>query len=265
MPRAFIYQTTQDMYQSYKLIILTFICLLGFAGNGIGQETRQSSWAKEFNQDKLYLPILDFYHPDAGIDYGDGLYHSRNDIYLTLINLKAESKNIESVQIVASDKGRNNDIMEIGLFKSTTSKASYYFMTGWKFENNVYLKEMEFIRKYENPKKEDLKGITKSRIEWMKYSNAHAPADLINNVYTSETQYYNNGHLSEGRSELIQRYDYMSSNNWSIELIPVKTVQLSDHLAFEIGTYISNGQGQYMLVWEKGDDDIWRVAFDFNF
>ena len=107
--------------------------------------------------------------------------------------------------------------------------------------------------------------ITSYAEAWMKYSNAHDHAQLIEVVYSPEAVYVNGGRVDVGRKEIIDRYVYMSNPNWEIQLIPLKQLNVQDDILFEIGRYESTGMGHYLIVWEKQESGTWQACLYFNF
>ena len=242
------------------LIISTFISIFTLTA----QTGNQAGWVNEFNKQKLYVSILDAYHRNAAVDYGDGFNKGRNDIYASLINLKDKVGEVSNLQILASDKGSRGHIMEISSFTASNGDL-YYAITGWRNAEGQLTKEMEWIYPADKKANTDISGIDTGRQSWEDYSNERNPEKLVKSVYTSTGGYYNGGRYSYGWDQVIERYSYMSGQNWSIRLDAVHTAKVTDDLAFEIGTYQSTGKGQYMLIWKKSDNGKWLVDFDFNF
>ena len=246
-----------------KDIILLKLAVLLVISSVHSQSTDQAIWADFYNK-KLTPEILDLYHAKAGVNYGDGFYNTRQDIYTSLINLKSRESQFDRVDFIARDTSRSGDVMEIGLLRN--SDDVHLHITGWRNTKTGLQKELEFIWPADVVELESNEGIDQQRENWTKFSNAHDAELLVNNVYSVESIYYNNGQKSVGRSEIIPRYSYMNNDWWSISLHPVKTVVADSKFAFEIGSYQSTGRGQYMLIWEKNTkEDKWEVVFDFNF
>lgn len=230
-----------------------------------GQTTKSAAWIEEFNQDKLYVSILDKYHKNAGADYGDGFYNSRNDIYTSLINLKNTAGQLKDIELIHQHISNSGHVLEIISFTGTKNNTSYIAISGFRNSNGIYNREFDFVRKRDKGDKGELKKIDIARSDWVKYSNQKEPQKLVELVYTKNSLYYNNGRLSRGRDAITERYSYMNQPNWSITLTPEKTVLVNNKRAFEIGTYMSSGKGDYVLIWERGSDGKWQVFLDFNF
>ena len=153
----------------------------------------------------------------------------------------------------------------------TKSKNNFGYVTAWHNENGKLKKEVHLIF----PTNEAFftaskKGIFDSDIDqarnlWVEFSNSHMPSKLLKILYTKDALYFNQGKLYKGFKEIDPKYGYMSNQNWQIKLYPDKVLQISETSALEIGHYVSNGKGHYILVWEKNQKGMWRVSFDFNF
>ncbi len=229
----------------------------------LSQINQQVSWVDQYNSQRLDINILDFYHPNAGVDYGNGFFYGRTDIYTSLIDLKSSVDRFDNYEYVGREKGDDGHVMEIGILEDQDGKMQYVSLTGWRNDDDRLRKECEFIWKADGVNLVHDPLIDKKRAEWVDWSNKHQPKELVENVYSSTALYYNNGQLSRGKT-IIDRYGYMNREQWSIELIPGKILMLSKDRAFEIGRYRSSGLDQYMLIWEKTGSE-WRVIFDFNF
>lgn len=106
--------------------------------------------------------------------------------------------------------------------------------------------------------------IDKRRQEWIQLCNAHNAAALINELYAENTMYYNHKPLVVGRPGLIQDYQYMNRESYSLNLTPLKTEQVNDRIILEIGQCNGSYNGKYIIVWKKSDLGKWEVFLDSN-
>lgn len=158
--------------------------------------------------------------------------------------------------------GKNN-YFEMGYY--VFEKGRYGFLIGWKKVEETWLREIEVLFKAEDAPEIDIAEIDAARNKWMKLSNAHDPAALIKQVYTSDAVYVNQGKVDQGTEAITKRYAYMSNPNWKIQLNHKKSRQIQGNIFFEIGEYVSNGKGHYVIIWEKQENGEWQACLDFNF
>ena len=260
-----IFYLSEQMQTSMiqKCLLVLLVTFLSFSG--YSQSDGQDKWLAMFNK-KLTPEILEMYHSNAGVDYGNGFYHSRMDIFTSLVELKSEIDGILTFESIAVEQVREGQSLEIGVLKDQNAQAKFLTVTGWREVEGKMVKESEFIWAVSQSQLGSNSAIDMKRDEWVKYSNQHEPEQLVQTVYHSDALYFNNGQLSRGHSEVSERYSYMNYPKWQIELIPKSTVIGDDVYAFEIGTYVSTGKGIYVLVWQKfPDSNEWLATYDFNF
>ncbi len=106
--------------------------------------------------------------------------------------------------------------------------------------------------------------IDKRREEWIQLCNAHNAAALINELYAENTMYYNHKPLVVGRPGLIQDYQYMNRESYSLNLTPLKTEQINNDILLEIGQCSGSYGGKYIIVWKKNSAGKWEVLLDSN-
>ena len=154
--------------------------------------------------------------------------------------------------------------MSLGYLKSADDL--FGILIAWRKKGEHYLKEFETIIKIE-PQKISFEPeiLNEQRRNWEKYSNAHDPAGLLENVYSPDSYYFNNGKIDQGRETITERYDYMKNQSWNIRLEAKGLIPVSEDVVLEIGKYYSTGEGQYLLIWEKQSTGTWQIKLDFNF
>jgi hypothetical protein len=82
----------------------------------------------------------------------------------------------------------------------------------------------------------------------MQLSNSHNHRALIEQSYTKNAIYFNNGKIDQGTEEIVTRYAYMSNPKWKIELTPIQLLSVQEDLVYEIGEYRSGGVGHYFIL-----------------
>ncbi|MEM6805433.1 MAG: hypothetical protein AAF696_28805, partial [Bacteroidota bacterium] len=192
------------------------------------------------------------------------IFDKKGIIYSKMLIYRSQLKPILSYEPLALIAQKQNNYFDMGYY--VTEEGKYAAITGWKRLKGRWLREIQILYPLEKEIVEHSEKIIKEyAAKWVKYSNAHDHAKLIEEVYSPDAVYANGGKVYAGRKEIVDRYAYMSNPSWQIELFPLKQLALSDHILFEIGRYESNGIGHYVIVWEKQESGKWQACLDFNF
>lgn len=151
---------------------------------------------------------------------------------------------------------------EMGHFKLINGEK-YGYVRVWVVSSGGRQVELEFSAR-QSDFSPALVEIDKRRQEWIQLCNAHNAAALINELYAENTMYYNHKPLVVGRPGLIQDYQYMNRESYSLNLTPVKTEQVNDRIVLEIGQCNGSYNGKYIIIWKKSDLGKWEVFLDSN-
>ena len=147
----------------------------------------------------------------------------------------------------------------------TNGQEQYAQLIIWDNRGNQPLRALEFIVQYDEGRVIDLRdSVDVARQLWMQYCNAHEVETLIEELYTDNTLYYNHRPLLKGRTALVKEYAYMKRPTYNLQLTPIYTEPVNDHLIFEIGQCSGSYGGKYIIVWEKQPDGRWQVLLDAN-
>jgi len=157
--------------------------------------------------------------------------------------------------------GNRLEILEI----DRRDRANYNILRAWRQVKGEEKIELEILLTREAFEDTAYQEIDTKRELWQKLSNKHKPETLVNRTYAPESYYVNGGRVVQGWGPIVESYAYMNQPNWKISLTPKKVVQVDEATILEIGTYTSNGQGNYVLLWKKFPDLGWRIMLDFNF
>lgn len=150
---------------------------------------------------------------------------------------------------------------EIGSFYSRGLVYGYVQVLGVVGQERQL--ELEFYAKRSDVSPA-LVEIDRRREEWIQLCNAHNAAALINELYSENTMYYNHKPLVVGRPGLIQDYQYMNRESYSLKLTPLKTQQVNENIVLEIGQCSGSYGGKYIIVWKKSSSGKWEVFLDSN-
>ncbi|MDW3194497.1 MAG: hypothetical protein R8G66_19120 [Cytophagales bacterium] len=155
--------------------------------------------------------------------------------------------------------------------------SSYYYEIGSFYSGGVVFGYVQVLAVSDQEKQLELEffsrqldftpalvEIDRRREEWIQLCNAHNAAALINELYSENTMYYNHKPLVVGRPGLIQDYQYMNRESYSLMLTPLKTEQVNENIVLEVGQCSGSYGGKYIIVWKKSDEGKWEVFLDSN-
>ncbi len=224
---------------------------------------RNKAWKKSLNKPVLLKSISDFYLETSMLNYPQDSIYKTSKRGEASKALKKEWSKIKKIKSAKTLKGQGGNALDIG-YLITKAKKSYAYITAWRKTEDAMKIEVQLIKEIEKSSSTILEHPNNLRRVWEEYSNAHQPTKLLKITCHQDVVYFNNGITYNGIDEMIPKYKYMAAPNWKIKLMPGHLMALSDSLIFEIGTYISSGEGQYVLIWSK-KSDAWKIEFDFNF
>lgn len=219
-------------------------------------------WVDAINNKKL-ISIQDFYSTESiKIISADITLNSRNDIadyYLLLPNKIISISSLFHVE-ASKEKNINYELIEY----ETEDEEVFVQLVIWKLDNEKKIREFEFTSKRSEVLVEDEESIANRRNLWVQLCNAHDPKNLVNELYSSTSYYFNHRPLIKGQDNLIKEYGYMKNENYNLTLAPLKLEFVNTNLAYEIGQCEGSYKGKYILVWKKEFDGNWKVFVDSN-
>jgi len=145
----------------------------------------------------------------------------------------------------------------------TESGDRYDQLIIWSTHDSTLRKELEVLARSEDGG-QVIDGLEVARADWIQLCNLHNPLQLVKKRYTSDALYYNHKPLVIGTTAIAKEYNYMSSENYSLLLSPLHITSVRPDLAFEIGQCSGSYGGQYMLLWQKDANNVWKVHLDSN-
>jgi len=179
--------------------------------------------------------------------------------YLFQNNVVLQS--IQSDTVIAAHKRRGLEY-EIGEFLDSKNKK-YKHLLIWKTKDSKRKRVFEFVEKIE-PTNILLSEIENRRQLWMELCNKNNAADLINEMYSKNTLYFNHKPIVKGRDLLIQEYQYMNNEKYELTLSPEIVELVNKGFVFEIGQCKGSYNGKYILVWSKAENGKWEIFIDSN-
>ena len=135
----------------------------------------------------------------------------------------------------------------------------------WKMENGKIIREFEFTQETTlESKKVDTTDIDERRKLWIELCNKNNSENLVKQLYSKHTMYFNHKPIVKGTEELIKEYSYMNNGNYTLNLHPLKLEVVNANFVFEVGQCSGSYNGKYILVWKKQPDGNWKVYIDSN-
>lgn len=136
-------------------------------------------------------------------------------------------------------------------------------LTIWQTKDQQRTRVFEFVSKIEESKIDHL-ALNERRRQWMILCNKHNAKELIDDLYSENTLYYNHKPLVKGRAQLTKEYAYMNNENYSLTLEPELVDKVNEDIIFELGQCSGSYGGKYIIIWRKEEDGEWRVFIDSN-
>ncbi|MGH1387836.1 YybH family protein [Kordia sp.] len=170
---------------------------------------------------------------------------------------------IESLFKIEASKNKHINY-ELIKYK-TEDQKEYIQIVIWKLENRQVIREFEFTEKRSlEAKKVDINEIADRRKLWIKLCNANNAENLVKQLYSDSTIYFNHKPIVKGIKDLIKEYNYMNNDKYSLHLQPIKLEVVNANFAYEIGQCSGSYKGKYILVWKKQSDGNWKIYIDSN-
>ena len=164
------------------------------------------------------------------------------------------------IEVVANERrGLTYEMSEI----TDANDKKYKQILIWKDTDTLRHQAFEHIAPIRD-NNVNLSEIAERRAQWMELCNAHNSENLINEMYSANTLYYNHKPMVVGRQDLIKEYQYMNRENYNLTLNPLIVEVVNEDCVFEIGQCEGSYNGKYIIVWRKDFSGKWEVFIDSN-
>lgn len=221
-----------------------------------------TDWVNAINNKNL-SSIRDFYSTESiKIISADSTLNNPREIadyYLLLPNKIISISSLFHVE-ASKEKDINYELIEY----MTEDKKVYVQLVIWKLHNGKKIREFEFTSRRSEVLVVEEERISKRRNLWMQLCNDHNPKNLVNDLYSSHSFYFNHKPLIKGQDNLIKEYGYMKNENYNLTLEPLKLEFVNTNLVYEIGQCDGSYRGKYILIWNKEADGKWKIFIDSN-
>ena len=222
--------------------------------------TENNQWVKYQNSRSDSIQFI--YTEDAikVLENGDFLA-GREPIRQFFANDSLSIKSIQSDTIIVANKDRGLEY-EIGEYINHHHKKHKSLII-WQNQAPTRRRVFEFAAQ-EKETDLALSELDERRQLWMELCNQHNAAELIKEMYSSNTLYYNNKPLIQGHELLIEEYQYMNNEQYKLALKPMIVELVNSEFIFEIGQCEGSYNGKYILIWKKEEDGKWKIFIDSN-
>ncbi|WP_430412278.1 hypothetical protein [Kordia sp.] len=261
------------------VLSFTLLVIFGCKQQEHKKENVTNSNTEIIQVEKIPDNLVDWLHAinSANIDALQNSYHA-NAIKI----ISADSILSGAPQIANSYNSHKNKIISIeSLFSVEASKEKgityelvkyktithkeYIQLVIWSMENEKVIREFEFTETTNTTSANvDITDIDDRRNLWIERCNANNAENLVKQLYSSNTMYFNHKPLVRGTEDLIAEYDYMNDKNYSLNLQPLKLAIVNANFVFEIGQCSGSYNGKYILIWKKHTDGNWYIYIDSN-
>lgn len=210
--------------------------------------------------------LMAFYTPQAVKVSEDSIWTGPAEIYDHYLK-QDEIGSISRIFSVNANKSRGIEYEMISFGSSDTNLLSQLVI--YEQHGDRMLRTFEFTSSHSKRLTDDTAAdiwlqLNKRRNEWMAYCNAHQVSELVNDLYSMNTLYFNHRPLVKGRMALVSEYGYMSREQYSLTLEPLFVHVVNETTVFEIGQCKGSYNGKYVLIWKKEEDGQWRIFVDSN-
>jgi ketosteroid isomerase-like protein len=264
-----------------KIIILHFVLLtfIGYQqaehkkGNVRNAQTEKvhsaqtpdylTNWVNAINH-KNTNSIKNLYDTNAiKIIGADSILNNSTQIANCYSSQKGKITSIESILSIEANKERKINY-ELVNYKMDNLKE-FTAIVIWRIDHERKIREFEFTEESTvEAKKIDTAKIAERRKLWVELCNANNATNLVKQLYTDNTMYYNHKPIVKGTADLIKEYSYMNNKNYRLNLHPIKLKVVNPNFAFEVGRCSGSYNGKYMLIWKKHTDGSWSIYIDSN-
>ncbi len=236
--------------------ILLLVPLLLLGSISIAQDIASKTQMSKDDIAEQYTPIA------VAIVHSDTILNGPDAISTYFVSKGREYSTIEQIFEVEANEARGLSyaINQITLANNTTEKQ----LVIWKKEKDQQRKEFEYSQSSSIQTALDTTEISTRRTRWMELCNAHQVEELVSDLYSENTLYFNHRPLVQGREALIGEYGYMNYENYSLRLNPLIVEVVNDSTVFEVGQCQGSYGGKYILIWKKEEDGEWRIFIDSN-
>ncbi len=221
------------------------------------------NWANSVNSDNINS-IKKFYDTNAiKIISADSIIENSAQIANYYRIHKGKITSIKSIFNIEANKERGINY-ELVSYK-IDNLTEFIGIVIWRMENEKRIREFEFSEESSlESKKVDTTNIAERRKLWIELCNTNNPENLVKQLYSNNTMYFNHKPIVKGTEKLIKEYGYMNNENYTLNLHPMKLEVVNTNFAFEVGQCSGSYNGKYILVWKKNADGDWKVYIDSN-
>lgn len=193
----------------------------------------------------------------------DSIFNSASEIANYHSLQKDKITAIESLFSVEANKARGIHY-ELLRYKNDKLRENIEIVI-WKRKGQKRLREFEFTQQYTLEAADiDTTDIAERRKLWLELCNSNNAENLVRQLYSANTMYFNHKPIVKGTENLIKEYGYMNDKNYTLDLHPKRLEVVNADFAFEIGQCSGSYNGKYILIWKKQANGNWEIYIDSN-
>lgn len=143
---------------------------------------------------------------------------------------------------------------------------SVHYVVAWRRVGSDWLRELDVILPVGDDDPHVGSKLDQLRSTWVGYANSPNYATLVDSLFHHDAMYLNNSQMSKGHQAITQRFDFMKSPNFHINLKKQNVLPVDDSTVIDIGNWITNEfVGYYLILWQKTENGEWKILLYFNF
>ncbi len=255
-----------------KLSVL-FICLFVFLVNESSVaklskelEKMQAKWVNRVNKNAKSLTRL--YLKQAVLITADDMVIGQGPIRRYVADNRRLYTQLESAKQQKLYEHSENKIIDLGTLFLEQDKVvtdSMRYVVAWRKVGDDWLRELEVILPVGTDHSLD-SDLNTLRSSWVKYANSSNPDAMLKALFLYDAAYLNNSETSRGYAEIAERFDFMKSPAFHINLKALHVEKVNESTVIDIGNWLtSEFVGYYFILWKKDDNQSWKISLYFNF
>ncbi|MFK7946107.1 MAG: hypothetical protein AB8G11_00845 [Saprospiraceae bacterium] len=251
----------------YLLLTLSFFMLISCQSETETETEQQIEEIQEIelidsHSENNIAELKNLYTVNAvKVDKTGKVFHNQGEIIEYYQKNDFSNSAVEVIKSVAAGQEHHFEY-EISQFENANGQLFKQLII-WDLDKKPKKRTFEFVAEANNTEN-DKTIIDERRNEWIHLCNQHNAQNLLEEIYTENTIYYNHKPVIVGHEDLAVEYKYMNNEQYELFLKPIIVEMVQNDLVYEIGQCSGTYGGKYILIWQKGKDNVWRVLVDSN-
>lgn len=178
--------------------------------------------------------------------------------------LQEDISEIKSINVTYRQQVNSRVIYELGEI-TVLNNDTYQYLLIWKKKGDMWLRDLEAIA-CKNILSEDFSPIRNSKLEWVELSKQRDAKELVRELYTNRSVYYNLGTVIQGQQDISCRFSFMEYPGYSLNNLVTKSIaNVQPGLTYEIIEWVQDSStGYYVCIWVRDTDGKWKISLHSN-